>query len=198
MTCVDMDSTGRRGDADADLLRRARRDPGAFRAVYGRYVARVFSLIRSEVRDPEVAMDLTAETFARALAGVRRFRARRADGSAGPWLFGIARNVVHEYRREGRAAQRACERLGIERWSYDVDALERVDERLDLARISPALRTALATLAPGQRSAVELRVVEERSYGEVAQRLGCTPLAARIRVSRAMRVLNSQLQGVDR
>ena len=41
-------------------------------------------------------------------------------------------------------------------------------------------------LPPGQREAVELRVVEERGYGEIALELGCTETAARIRVMRAL------------
>ncbi len=59
--------------SDADLLQEARRDPTAFRIVCERHVARVFSLLRHETGDVDVAMDLTAETFARALAGAQRF-----------------------------------------------------------------------------------------------------------------------------
>jgi DNA-directed RNA polymerase specialized sigma24 family protein len=135
--------------SDADLLREARRDPKAFRSVYERHVARVFSLLRHETGDVDVAMDLTAETFARALAGTRRFRPARIDESAAPWLFGIARNVLREHRRERRAVQQTRERLGIERWSYDREALEEVDERLDAAAVLPELSAALDALTAG-------------------------------------------------
>ena len=145
---------------------------------------------------PMSAMDLMAETFARALAGAKGFRPGRLDPSAAPWLFGIARNVLREHRRDCNAARRTCERLGIERWDYDTDALEGIDDRLDAGALAPALNAALDALPETQCSAVQMRVIEERSYQDVAALLGCSPLAARLRVMRAIRALNTQMQGV--
>jgi RNA polymerase sigma-70 factor (ECF subfamily) len=54
---------------------------------------------------------------------------------------------------------------------------------------------ALAGLRQSDREALELRVVEDRSYSEVASRLGCTQQAARLRVSRALRRIQVSLKG---
>jgi len=51
---------------------------------------------------------------------------------------------------------------------------------------TPAIDSALAGLAGSSRRAVELRVVHGSSYEEISDELGCTPLAARIKVSRAL------------
>lgn len=180
---------------DAELLRDARRDAKAFRVVYERHVARVFRMLRHETGQADVAMDLTAETFARALGGAKSFRPGGLDPSAAPWLFGIARNVLREYRRDRSAARHTCERLGIERWDYDTDALEGIDERLDACALAPALNAALDALPEGQRCALQMRVIEERSYQDVAASLGCSPLGARLRVMRALRALKIRMQG---
>lgn len=66
------------------------------------------------------------------------------------------------------------------------------------ARLSPSpeLRAALAALGAGEREAVELRVVDELAYEEIARRLDIQPAAARLRVSRALRRLRIALAGV--
>ena len=62
--------------------------------------------------DADAAFDLTAETFAQAWLVRRRFR-DEANGSAAPWLFGIARHLVAQSVRSRRIESGACERLGI-------------------------------------------------------------------------------------
>ena len=79
--------------------------------------------------------------------------------------------------------------------TYEAD-LEAVSDRLDAERLRPALDSALAQLPAGQRDAVELRVVRALSYAEVASSLGCSEVAARIRVMRALDSLSRLLKGV--
>src|SRR3954466_5175009 len=90
---------------DAELVHASRDDPGAFRELYDRYVRQVHAFHLRRTRDAEVALDLTAETFAQAWLHRRRFR-DRAGGLAGPWLYGIARNLLREAvrRRRGELA----------------------------------------------------------------------------------------------
>src|SRR5689334_17037786 len=97
---------------DADLLAAARTDATAFRAFYERYAERVYGYHVRRTREPEAAHDLTAETFAQAWLGRRGFR-DRAGGTAGPWLFAIARNVLVSSVRRRRLERSACERLGV-------------------------------------------------------------------------------------
>jgi RNA polymerase sigma factor (sigma-70 family) len=131
------------------------------------------------------ASDLTAETFARALLGRDRFRDEH-DGSALPWLLGIARNVLLETVRHDRIETRARERLGLPVDLASQDGLAEVEERL-----SPRLALArqLDALPPGEREALGLRVIDELAYDQVAERLDIRPTAARLRVSRALRRL---------
>src|SRR4051812_12270978 len=166
-----------------DLLRAARRAPDAFCAFYERHALRLRNHLVGEVAGREVANDLTAETFAQALVSLRRFRGE-TDDAAAAWLYGIARNLVHQYRRRERVATAARERLGMP--VRDYGEFEEAEEHEDARALAPAVREALAGLADGERAALELRVVEGLAYAEVAERLDIAVPAARMRVSRAL------------
>ena len=179
---------------DAQLIHEARHDPDAFAELYRRHARTIHRWLAT--RAPEsVAVELTAETFAQAALSLRRFR-DLAEGSAAPWLFGIARNLLRKYAEHERVDARARMRLGV---PVDLaDDLDRVVERERAARLRPALSAALETLPPAQRDAVRLRVVDELPYEQVAGELGCTPIAARLRVLRGLGSLNRALKGAER
>src|SRR5215218_6492452 len=71
--------------SDEELLDASRREPAAFGVFYERHEERILRYFLARVGDAEVAADLTAETFAAALAGAHRFRARK--GPAVAWLL---------------------------------------------------------------------------------------------------------------
>lgn len=115
--------------SDEELLRAARADADAFRAFYVRHADRVLRVMTSRARTAEDALDLTAETFAQALASVRRFRSE-GPGSGERWLMGIARNQLRMYARTHRVAEEGRRRLGMTlRW-HD-DELQEVTDRID-------------------------------------------------------------------
>jgi RNA polymerase sigma factor (sigma-70 family) len=177
---------------DAELLRAATADPQAFREFYERYAVRVRAWFRRETGSDSAALDLTAETFAQAWHATRRFR-DLADGSGAPWLFGIARNLLRQYRKHDRIETAARRRLGLPVAFAESEEYERVDDRVAAAAMAPALAVAVDALPADQRRALELRVIDQLPYGEVAGRLGCSENAARLRVSRALRALTLEL-----
>jgi len=178
--------------SDAELIREARHDPDAFGELYGRHVHAVYGFFGA--RAPrQAAGELTAETFAQAALSLRRFR-DDAGGSALPWLYGIARNLLRRYLESERVATNARGRLGMPLRTYELD-VDAANDRLDAARMAPALSAALAVLPHAQRQALELRVVDELPYRQVASSLGCSEVAARIRVTRALGTLTRLLRG---
>jgi RNA polymerase sigma factor (sigma-70 family) len=172
---------------DRDLL--LADDADAFALFYDRYVAEV--LRWAERRVGEYAADLTAETFAQAWLVRRRYR-EHPSGSALPWLFGIARNVLRESLRKRQVEDGARRRLGLPGRVQLDPHLEAVDERLSFPQ---AVREAVANLSEGDRELLRLRAVDGRPYREIATRLGCTQQAARLRVSRLLRQLRLDLGG---
>jgi RNA polymerase sigma factor (sigma-70 family) len=173
---------------DAELLRAARRDLDAFAAVYDRYSRRLFGYFTRRTADEDTAVELTAETFSRAWVMRERFEDRH-EGSAAPWLFGIARNVLLMSVRRGAVERATAERLGVlERLDLDGGATaapepawtEGADELLDSLPLS-------------QQEALRLRIFDEMSYDEVADALGTTRSAARVRVHRGLAALRELL-----
>jgi RNA polymerase sigma factor (sigma-70 family) len=179
---------------DADLLAAAQQDPQAFREFYDRYAVWLRSWFLRNTGSESASLDLTAETFAQAWNASRRFR-DMADGSGAPWLFGIARNLLRQYHKHNRVESAARERMGVPMPFAESDEYERVDERSEAKALAPLLRRAMRALPREQRQALELRVVEQLPYEEVAGRLGCSQNAARLRVSRALRALTMQMKG---
>jgi RNA polymerase sigma-70 factor, ECF subfamily len=144
--------------------------------------------------DGEIALDLTAETFARALEARRRFRgAGEREGAA--WVWGIARNVLGEFFKRGQVERRALRRLGLEPPAVTCDEIERIEQLAGVERLREAVATALAELAEDQREALRLRIVDELDYPIVAGRLGVSEATARARVSRGLRRLAVTLEG---
>jgi RNA polymerase sigma factor (sigma-70 family) len=173
---------------DAALLIAARRDPDAFRELYDRYAERIHGYFVRRTGDEDASFDLTAETFAQAWLVRARFR-DEVDGSAAPWLFGIARNVLLMSLRRGELERRAAQRLGV---------AERLDAPSPAALVAPDERWAdgadelLDALPPAQREAVRLRVVQDLAYEQVAVALGTTASAARLRVHRGLAALRAR------
>jgi RNA polymerase sigma-70 factor (ECF subfamily) len=73
------------------------------------------------------------------------------------------------------------------------DDLERVDRLVDFQELATVVRKAVLALPPSQGDALLLRVGEGMSYREVADRLGCTEGAARVRVTRGLSALSDRL-----
>jgi len=168
---------------DAELIRAAASDPSAFGSLYERHALSVHAWCKRRLE--WAASDLTAETFAQAWLSRDRFH-DDYSGSALPWLLGIARNVLRETIRHDRVESRARERLQLPVDLADEDGYAAIE-----ARLSPrlALATALEDLPDHEREALELRVLDDLPYAEVAEQLSIRPAAARLRVSRALRRL---------
>ena len=179
-------------DDDAALLvATARGDERAFETFYRRHLGPVTGFHLRRTGRPEVAFDLTAETFAAVVAGCDRFDPAR--GSAAGWLYAIAANKLRDSLRRGRVEDEARRRLGHERVALDDEDLARVDE-LARGEGEPGLVARLATLPEDQRTAILARVVDERSYEEIAATLACSQAVVRQRVRRGLRRLRLHLE----
>jgi len=169
------------------LLRGTRNDAERFGEFFDRYYAEVSQFFWFRTADAEVAADLTAETFAAALEGLERFDTSR--GSAAGWLFGIADKQLRQWLRRGRVDRRARDRLHVDPIAIDEAGYERVEALSDIGRLVKPLAAALAALPETVRRAIQLRVLDQLDYGAVAQQLGCSEGAARVRVSRGLKQL---------
>jgi RNA polymerase sigma factor (sigma-70 family) len=159
---------------------------------FGLLYERRYPLIRGYLRrrigaQPDLVLDLVAETFARALERRRQFDPKR--GSATGWLLGIARHLLLDAARCGRVADESRRRLGMERVLIDdaqLEAIER-ESQSELAQL-------LQALPDEQRQAVEIRVLGEEPYAAMATRIGCSEQVVRKRVSRGLATLRRSME----
>jgi RNA polymerase sigma factor (sigma-70 family) len=181
-------------DIDDDaLLVAAVDDPEAFAQFYRRHVRGMLAYFRRRTPDAETAADLTAETFAAALEGRRRYAPER--GPAAAWLYGIAKRRLIAFQRRGRVEHGARRRMGMARIELTDEMLERVEAIADaeLAKVD----VALAALPDDQAAAVRARVLEDRGYEEIAAAERVTEPTARQRVSRGLAALRAHLRSQE-
>jgi RNA polymerase sigma-70 factor (ECF subfamily) len=181
---------------DTELLAAALAGEGeAFGAFYRRHARRIAAFHRARTRDAQDAADLTAETFAVALAALDRFDPARGEPIA--WLYGIARHRAGALHRRGVVDDRARRRLGMARLELEDVALEQVEAAACAELVRVDIREGLAALPADQREAVALRVLLDHPYADVAATTGVSEAVVRKRVSRGLSALRARLAGRD-
>jgi RNA polymerase sigma-70 factor, ECF subfamily len=155
----------------------------SFESVAERHLDDVHAYLVYMTRDREVAEDLTAETFEKALRQWRRFDPRR--GSARTWLCQLARTTALDHFR---AEERRRRREG----AYALGRPEQTEDGV-FGGLSPALERALAALSAGEREVIALRVLLDLDIETVARVLGVSPTACTTRLSRALRKLEERM-----
>lgn len=167
-----------------------------FDIVFVKYHERVLRFMVRATFDPEAAFDLTAETFTLMLANLHTFRGK-TEQEAEAWMWAIARNGLSRWYRQAGTARRYREFLVGEVRSPGTEELERIEELADIEPLRARVATALDALDEASRCLLQWRVVEQRSYEEIAQELDITPRAALHRVARALAKLADRFHELD-
>ena len=164
-----------------DLIGRFKEgDREAFETLFREHQNEVYGWILRIVRDAGTAEDLTVETFWRVYRARSRFDPRAPFGA---WARRIATNLAVDHLRRRRP---------------EVELLRDVPQhpspdpilcREMRARIAAAFRALPVKL----RVAAMLSLIEERPHREIADALGASEGAIRVRVFRAVRLLRAQL-----
>jgi RNA polymerase sigma-70 factor (ECF subfamily) len=179
-------------DSSAQALRRSKREPEAFARFYEEHVESLLAYVMRRVWDVDVALDLTAESFAQSYLSRRRFRGSTEAEAAG-WLYGIARRQLALYFRRSAVEKRALQRLGLQAPRFTEEEESRLRELAEPDDLRGAVRLELERLSAAQREALQLRVVDELPYADVADSLGISQQAARARVARGLKALAAAL-----
>jgi RNA polymerase sigma-70 factor (ECF subfamily) len=161
----------------------------AFEALFHEHQRAVFAWILRIVRDRGSAEDLTVETFWRIYRAHARLNPQK--GFAG-WARRIATHAALDWlRTHGDHAAQLIELPENLPAPVSRDAAVSNETRRKTAQ-------AFAHLRPGLRVAATLAVIEERPYKEVAEALGISVAAVKVRVFRALRILRKELakQGI--
>jgi RNA polymerase sigma-70 factor (ECF subfamily) len=163
--------------------------PESFEVVFDRHFACVVRYLSRRVGDG-LAKELAAETLERAFRG--RGSSAASDGSALPWLYGIAGNLVRMHHRTEERRLRAYARAAL----LQPEGLA-VELQTGAGPLAPILAEALAALSPPLREVLLLHAWGELSDEEIANALGLSLAAVRTRLHRARSQVARRLDVAD-
>lgn len=156
-------------------------DVGKLATLFERHHPRIFHFCNRMTGNATLSEDLVQEVFMRVLKYRETFR---GDSDFLPWLYRMARNAcIDHFRRSGREALAPDEPAEPASDAPSVTDLLEQDEDLRM------LRRALLRLPPDKREVLVLSRYEHRRYAEIADLLGCSVGAVKVRVHRAIRQL---------
>lgn len=155
--------------------------------LFERHHRRLFGYCLRFVRDRAAAEDLVQEVFVRMLKYRHSYR---EQGSFEAWMFRLARNLCLDHVSHGRA-ELPVEELHPENDESAEAGPETVAARREELR---HLERALGSLPEEKRELLLLARFGSLSYDEIAETLGCTVGALKVRVHRALRQLEEQFR----
>jgi RNA polymerase sigma factor (sigma-70 family) len=171
---------------EADLLDQFRQgDPDAFEALFRLHQRAVYGWILRIVRNGAAAEDLTVDTFWRIYQARARFDVARGFG---PWARRIATHAALDWLRARRPESELTDEV------MAVQAAPSSGDPGVAAEIRLKTKQAFSRLPPRLRVAAILSVVEGESHKDVAEALGISVAAVKLRVFRALRLLRKDLE----
>lgn len=162
-------------DPDAIAVERALRgDQEAFEAIYARHYDRVYAIARGVLLDPDEAADAVQEVFTLVHRNLRRFD-RRSKFST--WLYRV---TVNRAIQHGRRLQFRRRQVPLDRTAEAV-----ADPAPEMEGADPRVEAAMTRLSPNDRAVLSLFYWDDLSVNEMAEALGCSANAAKVRLFRA-------------
>lgn len=184
--------------ADSSLIENTLNgDESAFTELVRRYQAAVWKAVHRYLGNSSENEDAVQEIFLRAFKALNKFDHKYPFG---PWITRIATNYCIDQLRRRRVRKI---RLWSELREFDQQRLLRdlagnndsePNLRDDSEGRAKVARILLEGLNPRNRAAFVLRELEDKDYSEIAQALGTSEIAARVRVSRARAELQKKFR----
>ncbi len=165
-------------------------DRAAFSVLVNRHQHRVFTLAMRLAGDYDLAADISQEALVRAWRGIKGFR---GDARFSSWLYRITVNVawtsLDRRRRTRHSPLEVVHNLAAPSTSFDSPELA-----LEAASLRGRLRRALLRLPPRSRVVVVLSDVHGWSHAQIADALGISVSASKVRLHRARKRLRTFLE----
>ncbi len=177
-------------EKERELISRAQAgDRAAFAALVQAHGDEVYTLARRLVGDPHLAADIAQESLIRAWKALPNFR---GDAALSTWLHRITVNTAWtQKKRSRRHAAASLDDVSDMAAPFDADHPEMAGEILELRG---RLRNALDSLPEAQRQVVVLKDVYDWSHSEIAEAMGISVSATKVRLHRARARLARNLE----
>ena len=164
-------------------------DRGAFDELVKATYAQTYTLALRLTHNEEDARDVVQEAYLRAYKGLKKYR---GDAQFTTWLYRITANCAATHLGKGNKHRHE---------DLEDSAATLFDERpeadpsvsADASILRDRVNAALQHLPPRLRAVVVLRDVYDLPHEEIAQELGITEAAAKVRLHRARKQLRERL-----
>lgn len=159
----------------------------AFNEIYGRYAGRIYSFFYKKAASVSTSQDLTQETF------LKLHRSKNLYNKSlpfAPWLFSISRSVFLDFLKKQTK----------EDSTSPEDILKMADQgagSLNIPNATSVDMNLLNVLPATHEKVVSMRIFDEATFDEIANRLDTTPDNARQIFSRAIRKLRNSFSGKE-
>jgi len=177
---------------DNSLISRSQSgDIEAFNQLVEQYQRLIFNVALRMVCDAEIAADVTQDTFLAAYKGIDKFR----GGSFKAWLIRIATNCCYDhFRMVKRSRSISLDAMLLESTPANmVDESESPEDFASRKEMGRMLSEGLASLPEDQRLVIILYDIQEFSYEEIAESVGCSLGTVKSRLNRGRNRLKNFL-----
>jgi len=158
----------------------------AFSTIYSAMAPRLYAFLLKRTRNAAQAEDLVQQTFLQ----VHASRSRYATGSeVAPWFFAIARHLLIDASRRARPSVSLSDAPNDVQMPSALVSDRGADEALYSKQLESLLEEQLLQVSPKHRAAFRLVKLDGLSHAEVANALGTTATAVKVRIHRVCRML---------
>jgi RNA polymerase sigma-70 factor (ECF subfamily) len=171
----------------AGLIEACRRgDREAFRALFETYKDKVYSIAYHYSGEEAMARDVTQQVFLKLFTSMSKFR---QDSEFTTWLYRIVANACVDEQRKRRRFVPFSPEIEVSKMS----AKGTQEQTYHRGQLADSVRGAIAELSPKLRLPILLKYVEELSYEEIAETLGCSIGTVSSRLNRGHKMLAQKL-----
>lgn len=168
----------------------AQQEPAMFRPLYDRYYEPVFRFLYNRSQDEELAADLCAQVFLKALQRLGDYTFQGVPFSA--WLFRIASNeIAQHYRQSQKSRVVSMEEGNLFDLADETEEEDRSEERRKV------LLQAMQTLKAPDIVLIEMRFFEQRSFRDIADIMGITESNAKVKTYRILERLKGAMVKIN-
>ncbi len=153
--------------------------------LYERHKKRLFGFFYKMNSNVSLSEDMVQNVFMRMLKYKHTYV---GEGSFTAWMFRLARNVNHDNFKKNKKEYNTSDLSTLEYKLKDTDDL---DEKMDYNDNVSLLNTALRRLSPAKREVLILCKYKEMKFSEIAEVLGCSEGAAKVKAHRALKDLRT-------
>ncbi len=163
---------------ELEWVKYAQKDPKGFEPLYNKYYEQIFRYIYQRMDDKELAYDITAQVFLKALNNLSKYEYRGVPFAS--WLYRIAKSELYQSFRDKKANRTVnVESIGLYEMIEDIE-----EDRTEETR--KVLLAVLNQMNEEDVQLIELRFFEKRSFREIGEILEITENNAKVKSHRVV------------